>query len=110
MINREPYPAPASRLRVVHTNDYPIPTREQWEERVFRSASHFNICRFTSHNGSSICTVKTFPEALYITHEGANDHDRRLIYAVNDIGEGFCISPKEYEKFAQITLDLRSGK
>jgi hypothetical protein len=109
-MSRESYPVPGQPLKLVRTNDSPAPTREQWEERVFRQADHFNVVRFTPTEGKFLSSgLKTFAEALYMATR-INAGDRVFIYAVNALGEAFSIAAKDYAKFAEITLKLRGDQ
>jgi hypothetical protein len=108
------YPQPKSpsqrltHLRLAASNREPEfgATREAFEERVFRTASHFNIVKYGTFNGSEIATVKSFAVAVYLAHE----NPRMLIYAVTDDGRAFCIPKKDYEKFAEIWLGMHKGQ
>lgn len=108
---KETYPKPRGnarpkpKLTLVPNTDNPEfgVTREAYEEQVFRRADHFNVVRYNSHNGSEITTVKSFPHALHLAH----GKPRHLIYAVvSHTSEAFCISPKEYNRYAEIWLSL----
>ncbi len=103
---KEIYPLPkaATPLKLVSSQETPEwASRDEYEESVFRRADHFNVVRYTSHNGSQITTVKTFPEAIYLAHE----KPRHLIYAVVSMtGEAFCISPKDHERWAEVWLGM----
>lgn len=109
---KETYPQPGvtpGRPRLAYANPNPEygATREQWEERVFRQASHYNVVRFKALGGSDIATVKSFPLALYLAHKEGGE--RKLIYVVTEQGEAFCMSPKDYDKFAQLYLENQSA-
>ena len=80
-------------------------TVDEWEERIFRVASHFNVVRYGTHNGSEVATVATFPKALAL----AGNNARALIYAVTYEGRAFCIPSKAYQHYAEIWLSLRRG-
>ena len=97
-----------SHLRLAASNREPEygATREEFEERVFRVASHFNIMRFGTHNGSEIKTVKSFAVAVYLAH----NNPRMLIYAVTDEGQAFCIPKKDYGKYAQLWLSMNKSE
>jgi hypothetical protein len=97
-----------SHLRLAASNREPEfgASREEFEERVFRCASHFNVVRFGTHNGSEIKTVKTFSEAIY----NAYGNSRALIYAVSSEGQAFCIPQKQYEHYAEIWLGMNKGQ
>lgn len=79
---------------------------EEWEERVFRDALYFTVVRFGYVSGGEVCTLKTFPEAIYVAHQ----NERSLLYAVDTKGNGFCMPRKEYEKYARIWLALKGAK
>lgn len=108
---KETYPLPGQGPKLAYVNPHPEygATRQQWEERVFRQASHFNVIRLTSHQGSFIATVRTFAEALYLTLED-KEEGRKLLYTVAPNGEAFCMSPKDYGKFAELTLKMREER
>ena len=107
---KTPYPQPKSpsqrlsHLRLAVSNREPEygRTREEFEERVFRCASHFNVVRYGTFNGSEIATVKSFPVALAVAH----DNPRMLVYAVSSEGLAFCIPKKDYGKYAEIWLSM----
>lgn len=105
---KETYPLPGQRPKLVYNNTSPEygATREQWEERLFRQAHHYNVVRITAGNGSEIMTTDNFAVAL----AAAYDKDRTLIYVVTEREEAFCMSPKDYPKFAALYLDLRQEK
>ena len=108
------YPQPKSpsqrlsHLRLAASNREPEfgATREVFEERAFRTATHFNVVRFGTHNGSEIATVKSFAVAVYLAH----DNPRMLIYAVSSEGQAFCIPKKDYGKYAQIWMGMHKGQ
>lgn len=79
-------------------------TREQYEERVFRAASYYNVVRFRAYGESEIATTTSFRKALTIAH--TNDEHRYLIYVVAENGEAFCMAPKDHAKFAEIFLQI----
>ena len=107
---KTPYPQPKSpsqrlsHLRLAASNREPEygTTREAFEERVFRTASHFNIVKYGTFNGSEIATVKSFAVAVYLAHA----NPRMLIYAVSSEGLAFCIPKKDYGKYAEIWLSM----
>ena len=110
-MSKEPYPLPGQtpgRLRLIVDNPNPEfgATREEYEERVFHDASHFNIVRFKAHGGSEIATTPSFRKALVIAL--ANDEHRYLIYVVGKNGEAFCMSPKDYPKFARLYVNRQT--
>ena len=96
-----------SHLRLAASNREPEfgATREVFEERVFRCATHFNVVRYGTHNGSEIKTVKTFSEAIY----NAYGNPRALIYAVTNDGRAFCIPKTQYGKYAEVWLSMAKG-
>lgn len=102
---KETYPVTGVPLKVVIDNANPEygQNRAEWEEHVFRRADHFNVVRFNAGGGSEIATVKNFVEALFLAH----GKERHLIYVAALNGDAFCMSPNEYERFAQITLEMR---
>jgi hypothetical protein len=107
---KETYPLPGKHLRVVPKTEGRVPefgaNREEFEERIFRVADHFNVVRFGAF-GSEVATVKTFPEAVYL----ASQQPRSLIYAVSSFtAQAFCLGKKDWEKYARITLELRHEK
>lgn len=108
---KETYPLPRQAPRLVYNNTNPEygATREQYEERVFRQAHHFNVVRFTPTHGDFIATVKTFPEAIYLAL-GDESEGNKLIYVVTERGDAFCMSPKDYGKYALLHLALRGEK
>ena len=98
-----PYPPPRRALNPVpRPASHEIGTWEEYEEQLFRAYSHFNVVRFGRYEGGEVCTVKTFPEALYIAHE----NPRSLIYVVSDTGAAFCMDRKDREKFAKIWMAI----
>jgi len=111
-MTNDTYPAPNKRAKlelIITEGTQPDPafsgTREQWEEYVFRRADHFNVVRYNSHNGSEIMTLDTFAKAIYI----ASGNPRSLIYAVcAGSCDAFCVARGDWEKYARITLELRS--
>lgn len=109
MTDSYPHPKPRAKpkhLRLASTT--PLSefgnSREEFEERIFRSAFCFNVVRFGSHNGSEIATVTRFPQALAL----AQGNKRVLIYCVNSAGNAFCIPWKEYPKYAELWLSRNS--
>lgn len=100
---KETYPVPGKRphLTLVPTGEYGN-TLDEFEEKIFREADHFNVVRFGTHNGSEIKTVKSFAEAVYI----ASNDPRILIYAVALSGRAFCLARKDFGKFAEIWLEM----
>lgn len=106
-MTKETYPLPGAPLRLVFNNTNPEygATRQQWEERVFRNAHHYNVVRIATHQGSEITTVDTFAKALHLVHEA--DGHRKLIYVVTEQAEAFCMSPKDYPRFAELELEKR---
>lgn len=112
-MTRETYPAPGrapGRLRLAVSNpelEYGA-KREHYEERVFRNAHHYSIARFRPGAGSDITVVESFPLALWIAHLG--DGNRYLLYVVTEDGENFCMSHKDYAKFAEIYTQMREEK
>ena len=112
-MSKESYPLPGQtpgRLRLVVNNPTPEfgTNREQYEERVFRQAHHYNIVRFRPGGGSEIHTTEDFRTALHTALQ-KNDH-RYLLYVVTERGEAFCMSHKDYGKYAQIFLQMREEK
>lgn len=110
---RETYPQPGQtpgRPRLVYTNLSPEfgATREQYEERIFRQASHYNIVRLRAGGGSEIATTTDFREALTVVL--TEDDHRYLLYVVTENGEAFCMSHKDYAKFAEIYVKAREEK
>jgi hypothetical protein len=80
---------------------------EQYEEQLFRAYSHFNVVRFGYYQGGEVCTVKTFPEALYISAQ----EPRALIYVVSESGAAFCMDRKDREKFGRLWMSIyKPGK
>lgn len=109
-MSKETYPLPGQtpgRPRLVYQNEFGV-TREAYEERVFRQAHHYNIVRFRPGGGSDITTVKEFPLALWIAH--LKDDHRYLLYVVTEHGDAFCMSHKDYAKFALIHTEMREEK
>ena len=103
MVKNTRYPPPGRPQRTPRTE----PTREietwdQYEERLFRNVDYFNVVRFGHYEGGEVCTVKTFPEALYIAHE----NPRSLIYVVTAAGHAFCMDRKDREKYGRIWLEI----
>lgn len=110
---RETYPTPGQtpgRPRLVFNNENPEfgATRDQLEERIFRQAHHYNVVRFRPGGGSDITTVDSFPLALWIAH--LKDGPRYLLYVVTERGEAFCMSHKDYAKYAELYLQMRKEK
>ena len=107
------YPQPKSlsqrlsHLRLAASNREPEfgASREAFEERIFRCASHFNVVRFGTHNGSEIKTVKTFSEAVY----NAYGNPRALVYAITINGDAFCIPRKEWNHYAEVWMSMRKS-
>lgn len=81
-------------------------TQQEWEERIFRAANHFNVIRYGVPAGSECATVKTYPEAIHLAY----DNPRALIYAVTLAGHAFCIPRKEYEKYSAVWLEIAGKK
>ena len=79
-------------------------TLADWEERVFRSASHFTVVRYGVATGSERVTVDTFQYALAL----AGNNPRALVYAVTGSGRTFCVPRKEWLKYYEIWLEMRS--
>lgn len=105
----ESYPHPTQRpkLRLVRADNPEFgETQRDWEEQIFREASHFNVVRFGTHNGSESCVTASFPVALYLAHL----KPRTLLYVVAGSGRAFCMSHKDYAKFAQLWLETRAGQ
>ena len=108
MPNSYPHPKPRAKpkhLRLASTtplNEFGN-SREEYEERIFRSAICFNVVRFGSHNGSEIATTDTFPKALAL----AATSQRSLIYAVNSAGDAFCIPKSSYLYYSEVWLGMR---
>lgn len=104
---QETYPLPGAPLKLVYNNENPEygAPRAQWEERVFRQATHFNVVRIVAGNGSDIATVDTYAKALHLAYGKL----RTLIYVVAP-REAFCMSNKDYGKFAEIALSMRGEK
>jgi hypothetical protein len=107
---KEHYPLPKTNqpLTLAASNREPEfgATREEFEERLFRTADHFNIVRFGTHNGSEIKTVRNFAEAIYWAH----NNPRVLIYVVTLSGNAFCMSRKDYNRYAEIWLSMRKQR
>ena len=78
---------------------------DDWEVRVFNSATTFRLSRFNA-SGELRAEVKTFPEALRLAGGVLGSEDRVLIYAVTESGRFFCIEQKKWSSF----LDLCSTK
>jgi len=103
---KETYPAPKAgrtrHLSVVASNA--ARTAEYgdslaaFEERIFRGAICFNVVRFGVPAGSECQTTDSFPRALWLAHQ----QPRTLIYVVSSDGRAFCMSHKDYGKFALI--------
>ena len=108
MPNSYPHPKPRAKpkhLRLASTtplNEFGN-SREEFEERIFRSVSYFNVIRFGTHNGSEIKTVMAFPEAL----AAVGNNPRALIYAVNSAGDAFCIPKSSYLYYSEVWLGMR---
>ena len=97
-----PYPSPRSHRKPPPDPGYEIGTYDQYEERLFREWHHFNVVRFDYLEGGEVCTVKTFPEALYIAHQ----ESRALIYVVTETGAAFCMDRKDREKYGRIWMEI----
>lgn len=78
-------------------------TLADWEQRVFRNASHFTVVRYGVATGSERTTVDTFPQALAV----AGYNSRVLVYAVTDSGRAFCVPRSEWFKYYEIWLQLK---
>lgn len=107
---KETYPAPKAgrtrHLSVVANNAYKGEfgnSLAEFEERIFRGAICFNVVRFGTHNGSECQTTDSFPRALYLAHQ----QTRTLIYVVSSDGRAFCMSHKDYGKFATLWLGMK---
>lgn len=107
MANRDDYPAPRTRKpRAKRKSNEPDPVL-QYQERIFRAADLFNVFRFGTHNGSEVCTVKSFAEAVCIAHA----QPRSLIYAVNSFtSESFCCGQKDWNHWARLWLERNPPK
>lgn len=73
-------------------------TLSDWEQRVFRNASHFTVVRYGVAAGSERATVDTFPQALAL----AGYNSRVLVYAVTNSGRAFCVPRSEWFKYYDI--------
>ena len=105
----EHYPLPnqCPRLRLVRDADPEFgETQQNFEEQIFKEAAYFNIVRFGTHNGSESATTDKFPVALALAHQ----KPRTLLYVVADSGRAFCMSHRDYEKFARLWLEKGSCK
>lgn len=105
----EHYPLPIQRpkLRLVRENDPEFGlTQTDWEERIFQNVSHFSIVKFGVPEGSVCFTTDSFPKALAAAH----GDKRILIYVVNPEGRAFCMSHKDYAKFATLWLQRKPRK
>ena len=106
-MNKETYPEPRTHLKLASsggTSEHDFSgTLEDWEERIFRNAHHFNVVRFGHVEGGECCTTPDFAEAIYIAHS----NPRSVLYAVTLAGRAFCMAKKDYEKFARIYLEGR---
>ena len=107
------YPAPKPRrvkqpkLTVINYERQPEfgNSVQEWEERIFKRVSHFNVIKFGVPGGSQCATIAAFPQALALAH----GNKRMLIYCVDTEGRAFCMSWKDYEKFAEMWLSLRQA-
>jgi hypothetical protein len=106
------YPAPKSGRsspKVVVRNETPEfgNTRDEFEERIFRTADHFNVIRYGVPAGSECATVATFPEAMALAH----NNPRVLVYVVSTtLGHAFCMGRKDYNRYAEIWLSMSNRK
>lgn len=102
-MTKETYPAHGRKTR---PNQLPLSEYEGgwegYEERIFNNASHFNIVRYKALGGSEVATTPSFRKALQIAL--ADDEHRYLIYVVGKDGAAFCMSHKDYNKFAGIYI------
>lgn len=103
-----PLPKPDNRkgLRILNTGGIPYGefgnNIDEFEERIFRNATIFNVVRFGVPAGSEIATTDSFPKALAL----ASEKPRSIIYAATTEGRAFCIPKKQYLKYSQIWLEV----
>jgi hypothetical protein len=104
-MTKDEYPLPKAAkkgLRILNTGGIPYGefgnNVDEFEERIFRNASHFNVVRFGTHNGSESTTTDNFLKAL----ELVKNEPRALIYAATTEGRAFCVPKKQYEKYRKL--------
>lgn len=81
-----------------------FPSREHWEEGIFRTAAGFNVVRFGVPSGSESMTFGTFPEAL----KGFNEKPRSLMYCFNRDGNAFCLVKTDFAKYQKLWEELHA--
>lgn len=77
--------------------------QQDWEEAIFRNATHFNVFRLHRRVGDKpkereSTAYHTFPEAV----AQAGGDIRALVYAVTKEGSNFCVPRKEWDKYKAI--------
>lgn len=106
-MSKQAYPLPKSarpkKPEVLPLTEFP--SREAWEESIFKDALYFTVVRFGVPSGSQTYTCETFPEAL----EQAKKYERALIYCVNAQGNAFCLVKGEYDKYSKIWQDIKQS-
>lgn len=106
-MNEEQFPALSRNLtNPGHENEQlrAVGTQKEWEEAVFRNATHFNVFRLYRRRAAGTFPKReatayyTFPEAVA---DAAPDL-QALVYAVTEQGNNFCVPRPEWPKYQQI--------
>jgi hypothetical protein len=75
-------------------------SRDEWEQEVFDSATHFTVTRRTDVGQFQTKTFQTLPDAMRAAVVRVGDKWCRdckaMLYAVNTEGRSFCIPPKQW--------------
>jgi len=80
-----------------HPNEC-LGTLAEWEEAVFRNASHFTVFRRIGRFNRDTKLFQTFPEAI----QNAQDDPTALVYAVTIEGRSLCVVRSQWNHYAQI--------
>jgi hypothetical protein len=78
-------------------NKFP-PTYDEWEEVVFKNASHFTVYRFLGSHKRDKATHYSLIEAI----NDAGDDVRALVYAVTASGQAVCLPRSKWPHFAKL--------
>lgn len=81
-------------------------TLDEWEERVFRNATHFNVYKRLGRGNSESKELKTFPEAV----EFAKRDPLFLVYAVTASERFFCVERKNWDKYLTVWYEMHPVK